>query len=837
MGRSLLAMSERVVFEAAIEITDPEARRSFVEKACAGNPGLAVGVFALLDSHDKIGAFLEDSPVGAGGPRSVASSDPLINPAESATNGGETDSYGVLRFLTPSTRADSLGRLGHYEVLRLLGEGGFGTVLKAFDEKLHRLVAIKVLIPALAATSPPRKRFLREARSGAAIKHENVVRVYSVEDQPSPYFVMELVDGSTLQDRMNQQGPLEVSEIFNIGRQIASGLAAAHAMGFIHRDIKPGNILLEPGIEWKVKITDFGLARVVNEASLTQSGMVIGTPMYMAPEQATGGKLDHRADLFSLGSVLYAMASGHPPFRAPDRMAVLRRVAEDSPRPLHEMVPDLPDRLVTIIDKLLAKNPDDRFQTAREVADLLGPLQGNRPSSEAVKTVADMGAPPSKSEPVITIRDDLAISESTSATAAKMRRRWLMYGLSAMPILLLAGVLYMVKDEIGASSRTDPPKNVTEAESPSSRRVATSPVPETADSERALSKWVLAQPGMEELLVTRQGEIKTEKIKHVGELPSGKFVVSNIILKNVGEITDDDLARIGKAEALRRLVLLSDDFHMPRVTDKGLESLFREAGGRDLWYLEIWSDLPNVTEKGYLAFNNGQALRTLYLQLPPEKGAFLSRLAILTLDHLGIVGERIPDGSFEGLPSRMPSLRILQLQGARVTAPELQVLSRLKLLKIVRLVGCGLDDTCLAVLGKLDKLTELKLDVNPGITDRGVAHLAKLAGLELVNLNETAVGDEACKILAALPALADLSMSQTQVGDGGLETLATLKTLKRLDLQHCVRITDKALESLAKLESLKDLNIKDNSEISESAVRKLQSALPNCEITSDFPAK
>ena len=161
--------------------------------------------------------------------------------------------------------------MGHYEVLEVLGRGAFGIVVRAFDEKLQRVVAIKVLSPHLAVTSPARKRFLREARASGGVRHENVVQIYAVEEQPLPYLVMEYIPGQTLQQRLDEVGPLE-APVLPIGEQIARGLAAAHAQGLIHRDIKPGNILIEEGIEQKVKITDFGLARAVDDASLTQSG-------------------------------------------------------------------------------------------------------------------------------------------------------------------------------------------------------------------------------------------------------------------------------------------------------------------------------------------------------------------------------------------------------------------------------------------------------------------------------------------------------------------------------------------------------------------------------------
>ena len=189
------------------------------------------------------------------------------------------------------------------------------------------------------------------------------MQVYEVAEQPLPYLVMEFIPGETLQQKLDRVGPLEVPEVLRIGRQIAEGLAAAHAMDLIHRDIKPANMLLEGG-QQKVKITDFGLARAADDASISQSGIIAGTPMYMAPEQALGQTLDQRADLFSLGSVLYQMVAGRPPFRATGMLAVLKRVAEDTPRSIREIIPETPQWLCDIIAKLHAKNPDGRYQSA-----------------------------------------------------------------------------------------------------------------------------------------------------------------------------------------------------------------------------------------------------------------------------------------------------------------------------------------------------------------------------------------------------------------------------------------------------------------------------------------
>jgi tRNA A-37 threonylcarbamoyl transferase component Bud32/Tol biopolymer transport system component len=275
-------------------------------------------------------------------------------------------------FLAPPSEPGSLGRLDHYEVLEVVGRGATGVVLRARDTKLLRIVAIKVLAAPLAVSGTARQRFAREARAAAAIRDEHVIDIYAVcDDAAMPYLVMEFIEGCSLEALLRRGGPLEVKEVLRIGIQVASGLAAAHKQGLVHRDIKPANILLENGVQ-RVRLTDFGLARSADDASLTQSGLITGTPLYMAPEQAAGEPIDSRADLFSLGSVLYEMCTGRPAFRAPTTVAVIRRVCDETPRPVRELNPDISEPLCQIIERLHAKKPDERFQTATEVAELLG---------------------------------------------------------------------------------------------------------------------------------------------------------------------------------------------------------------------------------------------------------------------------------------------------------------------------------------------------------------------------------------------------------------------------------------------------------------------------------
>jgi len=247
---------------------------------------------------------------------------PMSNGCPSATSVDSTQASAdaesgpfALDFLDPADDPTHLGRLDRFAVTDVLGRGGMGVVLRVFDPALNRPVAIKVLAPYFASSGAARKRFDREAKAAATVVHPHVVAIHTVDAWKGlPYLVMSYIAGRSLQERLDSDGPMEIKDILRIGMQTASGLAAAHAQGLVHRDVKPANILLENGVG-RVWLTDFGLARAVDDASLTQSGVIAGTPQYMAPEQAQGHGVDHRADLFSLGSTLYAMCTAVPPMR------------------------------------------------------------------------------------------------------------------------------------------------------------------------------------------------------------------------------------------------------------------------------------------------------------------------------------------------------------------------------------------------------------------------------------------------------------------------------------------------------------------------------------------
>lgn len=303
---------------------------------------------SLLRGYSGTAEFSADDPVS---PSQVSQSD--------------------LQFLAPPSHPEMLGRVGRYEIERVIGSGGMGIVLKGYDTELLRPVAVKVLAPHLAHSGAARLRFAREGRAAAAVVHEHVVAIHNVETEGEvPYLVMQYVPGQSLQSRVDQRGPLAVKEILRIGVQAAAGLAAAHAQGVVHRDVKPSNILLENDVE-RALLTDFGLARAADDATVTRTGVIAGTPHYMSPEQASGGTADEKSDLFGLGALLYFTATGHPPFRAEKPLAVLNRICRDRHRPAWEINPDIPDGLSDVIDRLLEKKPHKRIASAEETRAVL----------------------------------------------------------------------------------------------------------------------------------------------------------------------------------------------------------------------------------------------------------------------------------------------------------------------------------------------------------------------------------------------------------------------------------------------------------------------------------
>jgi len=257
---------------------------------------------------------------------------------------------------------------GRYKVLEELGQGSMGIVYKAHDPNLDLILAVKVLRPECLQGETLVKRFIAEARVLGRLDHPNIVRVYNVdEDQGTVYIAMELLEGEGLND-LAKRKRFSPEEIADLGATIAEALGYAHSKGVVHRDVKPGNILVRS--DGKPKITDFGIARIEDSAEhlMTQAGEVLGTPAYMSPEQVLSEPVDGRSDLFSLGIILYELCAGERPFRGDSLGAVFQAITQATPVPLSQLNPEIPAVLAEVVERCLRRNPPDRFQSGEDLA-------------------------------------------------------------------------------------------------------------------------------------------------------------------------------------------------------------------------------------------------------------------------------------------------------------------------------------------------------------------------------------------------------------------------------------------------------------------------------------
>jgi hypothetical protein len=712
-------MSERAIFLAALD-KDPAERAAFLDEACAGNETLRRGVDTLLRLHAAHHPFLEVSAV-----EQLAATVP--DPESAAAD---------LSFLGPPSEPGSLGRLDHYEVLEVVGRGGTGAVLRARDTKLSRVVALKVLAAPLAASGTARRRFAREARAAAAVRDDHVIAIHAVrDDAPLPYLVMEFIDGCNLEALLRKGGPLEVKEVLRIGIQIASGLAAAHRLGLVHRDVKPANILLENGVQ-RVKLTDFGLARAADDASLTQTGFIAGTPLYMAPEQANGEPLGPRADLFSLGSVLYELCTGRPAFRAPTIAAVIRRVCDEAPHPIREVNPDIPEGLCRVIARLHAKSPADRPASAQEVADLLAELLAK----------LNQGGP--------RLADGTSVGPGRARQAGPTRRRWLCA--AAALVLLCVGLGLSeatgVTNVRGTVIRLLSPEGtlVVEIDDPG--------VSVTVDG----GDVVISGAGVKEVRL-KPGQYKVQASKD-GKVVRQELVTVNRNGRQIVRISQEAPA-VTAAEAWEKSVAALPVEEQVEAVERRLRELNPEFQGtvegtiRDgkVWGLRFLSDRvtdisPVRALKGLESLDCGGSA--------PRKGRLsdLTPLRGLRLGYLNCSESQVSDLE----PLRGMPLEYLRCQGTGVDS-----LSPLEGMKLVTLTIQG---TPVSDLSPLRGMPLKWLDLHEV---RGVTDLSPLGGMPLEYLNVTGAAVVDLHSVSSLKYLRWLLLDGT-----GITTLEPLRPLR-----------------------------------------------------------
>ncbi|HEX8129503.1 MAG TPA: protein kinase [Pyrinomonadaceae bacterium] len=435
----------KALFHSALERT-AEERPAFLAEACGSDAALQAKVEALIAADEQSGDFLNA---------------PAYEVAAEMIAGSQTGSL--------------LGqRIGHYQIKALLGSGGMGEVYLAKDMRLGRRVALKLLPDYLTDDESRVRRFKQEARAASALNHPNILTIYEIEQADGRYFIAtEFVEGETLRQRM-QVGRLETCEALEIAAQIAGALSKAHHIGIVHRDIKPENIMLDG--EGRVKVLDFGLAKytlplnadddvttgAATENAYTMPGVLMGTITYMSPEQARGLAVDARTDIWSLGVVLYEMVAGHTPFNGQTTSDVLAAILEHEPEPLAGQMFAVPDGLRRIIERVLQKDHEKRYQTSRDLAlDL-----------ETLRRELEAGASAGRTETFTTATPELP------PTAPAPRR-----SKSTPALALTAGLLLAAAVLIGTimwrASSSEP-----------ARPAVASPV---AEPERSLAYWMLVQ--------------------------------------------------------------------------------------------------------------------------------------------------------------------------------------------------------------------------------------------------------------------------------------------------------------------------------------------------------
>ena len=700
------------------------------------------------------------------------------------------------------------GFLGEFTVLQKLGEGGMGAVYLAEDVKLKRKVAIKLMKPEMSANALDRDRFVREARTAAAVEHDNIVPILHIGEAPdgTPYIVMPFLKGESLDARLKREPSVPLGLILKVAREVADGLAAAHAAGLIHRDIKPGNVWLdgdlasnEPAKQVRrCKVLDFGLARSVEkeDAQLTASGAILGTPAFMAPEQARGERVDPRADLFSLGATLYRMVTGKLPFDGPTPMAVMIALATEAPQPVRELAPHLPPELAALIERLMCKDRGGRPQSAAEVAttvrSLIDKLKEKR-SAPTVPTLSPVPEPISTSQPQLLLAD-----EEPEPAPARAKRSWLPRVLVALILVLVPLVLWQ-SGVIGGKKPTDEVKNpdpptVPSTDGPKKKDEPTKKdEPPKVDADRAAALFVLSLGGNVDVSINNENR----NITAAKDLPKEPFRLRRVVIDGV-PVRDADLAVFKDCRDVMYVGLPGT-----RVGDAGLAHF---AGCKSLTYLYLQN--TKVGGAGLAALKDCAELLDLNLSYAPVTDADLVHLKRFTLlERLNLSGTKVTAVGVTDFAKSVPQCDIDWDWGIRKPTADPDWMAAMWALTnpfargTVHLDGTAIKEvkdlprkpfkvTSVELTPKL-KGTELQLTpdaelavfkgckhitgvylVGTGITNAGLAHFAGCTELTNLYLSGTKVDDGSVAVIKRFTNLTDLIIGQTDITEKGVEELA-----------------------------------------------------------------
>lgn len=709
-----------------------------------------------------------------------------------------------LRFLAAPQISGELGRLGQYRILELIGAGGMGLVFRAEDSVLLREVALKVMRPHQAIRQVDRLRFLREARAAAAIDHGHVVTVHDVGEVDSiPFIAMPLLRGETLGKRLAREGRLEEAQVLQIGIQISAGLAAAHQAGLIHRDIKPDNIWLETSGD-SVKILDFGLVRPLEaNADLTHREAILGTPRFMAPEQAAKSPADHRCDLFSLGSVLYRALTGKFPFSGTTAIECMSAVMTEKQVPARKVDSTVSKEFSHCLQHLLAKDPDHRIQTANELqAELqrISDLNKHRSSRHIPKALA-ISSLMLFAGIVLTIKFKNGSETKVTLSSSKGTAAEVEFDLSDSPAVESIEVTHSEDPEPAPASESTPP----EASKPE------------ATPDAAAAKWLL-QMGIPFTVKYPSGSVIPDKPIHQKNALPENARIATISFEQHRYIDDSSIERLKDLRSLTSLNLAAT-----KVTSRGLETISNLSSLESLMLVE----LKQFTAEDAKQIAKLPRLRYLSLYWTSIDDACLRELTrISSLQVLVFSGWNVSEDALEHV-GELKDLRRLDINPAPACSTRnLRSFSQLEKLESLRLYDCDkITGESLPALARFHSLTELLLN-DTGITDQGMVQFPLLPELDTLgfasapDLSETAI-----EALASQPRLRRLIVTDGTNATffSGLKKLPKLESLTLNRIELTPEIID-ALCTLTQLQSFSCAGCK----VTPTIATRLKKSLPGC---------
>jgi serine/threonine protein kinase len=791
-------------------------------------------------------------------------------------------------FLSPPERPDELGRLGSYRVLKLLGKGGMGAVYLAEDTQLERLVALKVMRPELAANPESRHRFVREAKATAKLKDDHIVAIYQVgEHNGVPFLAMEYLRGESLEQWLARGKTLNVGQLLRVARDIARGLAAAHAKGLIHRDIKPANLWLEAP-QGRVKILDFGLARGDNDdMQLTQTGAVLGTPTYMSPEQGRGEPADARSDLFSLGCVLYRLCTGRLPFNGKTVMAILHALATNNPTPVAEVNPKIPSEVAELTMRLLAKPREYRPASAQAVLqELQAILQQNAQPArpEAQPETAQLDAQPARPKVPAETTQRITPPRPNVPTASAPPRRSIPWKKLAMGlvvplcVVLAAQVVIRIRNKDGSETKIEVPKDSEVIVEDKGKVVIKVPDEKAkakpavvGNPQRRLAEMVLNHGGTLTVQTAKEG-INVAAIK---DLPKEPFLVRSIKADSK-PIPDQAFEAFEGAYDIPALVLsVADEAGLRHLRDVAVQQI--TLTGEKLNGDECVKNLGERPDLGQLSMNGcslSDAAVPHLLKMKQLRGIYHTSGSTLTDEGIKALASH-PTLQYvaiyptspkaAALLNQLPFLRHIDVNN--VDDADVTTLSRLTRPAVVVPYGNLSDDAARRLQKALPNAVILHGAIPPSDAERAafqwaLDHKAQFGGflswnvpIKEVPTSAISLGpldmpvdlrtgashlrgircvhslkwlgpnnaDEEAEHIAALDSLLGLWLGRTPLTAKGMERLTALKRLESLFLMNIPTLTPEALSYVSKFEQLSGMAI-NGSPVTDSGLAELAKA-------------